>query len=461
MDAVVARRMAAELVNSEIGGWKVTEYVNCGKSAIVLRGWRDENVAALKVFDPDLVQRFGRGSQLARIDREKTLIGKNHPNLVSIFDGGECPQTGYLFVAMEYIEAPNLAAALQMLPRDGIRSVISQVAAAAEFLESLNLAHRDIKPENIVITQSWARTVLLDLGVLRPLSGSDLTDETNAKPFIGTLRYASPEHLLRENDESSSSWRALTFYQIGAVLHDLIMRRPLFAEYSEPYGRLVHAVLRTVPTLDATDVDPELISLAKDCLVKSPEHRLRFVTWERFQFRPGSTSALSQAREKLAKRRAQSSSYRPTELTEHERLVFREDIINQLAAIVRQLCVSNPDVPPVEVRGALTPDGGVCTVLFPGTESFSLSQEVNIQITLALVDYVDSSIRLTAEARAGEPTTGGEPAIMFEGVLEWGRVRIALDCVICAALVDAQDFFERGGRNAAIDLRMTCGGQLG
>ena len=461
MDAVVAQRMAAELVNREIGGWNVTEYVNCGKSAIVLRGRREEKVAALKVFDPDLVQRFGRASQLARIEREKALVGKNHPSLVSIFDGGECPQTSYLFVAMEFIEAPNLAAVLQTLPRDRIRSVISQVAAAAEFLEGLDLAHRDIKPENIVITESWARTVLLDLGVLRPLSGSDLTDETNAKPFIGTLRYASPEHLLRESDEAPSSWRALTFYQIGAVLHDLIMRRPLFSEYSEPYGRLVRAVLHTVPTMDAADVDPELISLAKDCLVKSPEHRLRFVSWERFQFRHGRTSAVAEAREKLAKRRALTASSGPTELTEHERLVLRGDLINQLAAIVRQLCVSNPDVPPVEVKGAETPNGGICTVSFPSTASFGLSQEVQVQVTLAIVDYVDSSIGLAAVARAGEPTTGGEAARIFEGVLEWGRVRIALDCVICAALVDAQDLFERGGRNAAIDLTTACGGDLG
>src|SRR5882672_199456 len=188
--------MKTELLNREVGGWVILDYMDCGKSAVVMRGRRDDKVAALKIFDPDLVERFGRATQLARIQRETTLVGKNHPNLISIYDGGECSSTGYLYVAMEFVEAPSLASALLTLPRDRIRSVICQVAAAAEYLELLGLVHRDIKPENIVVTEAWARTILLDLGVLRPLSGSDLTDETNKKPFIGTLRYAAPEHLL-------------------------------------------------------------------------------------------------------------------------------------------------------------------------------------------------------------------------------------------------------------------------
>ena len=36
----------------------------------------------------DLVERFKRDVQLERIRRERTLIGKHHPNLVQIFGGG-------------------------------------------------------------------------------------------------------------------------------------------------------------------------------------------------------------------------------------------------------------------------------------------------------------------------------------------------------------------------------------
>jgi len=436
------------------------EYVNCGKSALVMKARRDDQIAALKIFDPDLVQRFGRVVQLSRIARETTLIGKNHPNLVGIYDGGECPSTGHLFVAMEYIDAPNLGSTLETLPRDGIRSVLSQVAAAAEYLESMELVHRDIKPENIVVTAGWARTVLLDLGVLRPLAGSDLTDETNSKPFIGTLRYAAPEYLLRENEDSAESWRALTFYQLGAVLHDLIMRRPLFSDYSEPYGRLVQAVLHAVPAVDAPDVDPELLSLAKDCLVKSAEHRLRFVSWNRFQFRSNGISAVSEARQKLAQRRALLSSQSPQARNDHERTAFRADLLNQMAATVRQLCVANPDVPPVEIQGSTTEESATCLVTFPAAASFGLHQPVKVSLVLHVVDYGDSSILIAVGAHTGDATNCRTDARLFEGVLEWGRVRAAVDGVICHVVVRAQELFEVGSRDIVIDLAAVLGGQF-
>ena len=44
--------------------------------------------AALKIFDDDLIQRYGDKVQLERIHRELGLIGRHHPNIVSILGGG-------------------------------------------------------------------------------------------------------------------------------------------------------------------------------------------------------------------------------------------------------------------------------------------------------------------------------------------------------------------------------------
>jgi serine/threonine protein kinase len=75
------------------------------------------------------------------------------------------------------------------------------------------------------LLDEFKRLVLLDLGVLRPIAGSTLTDANGIQAFVGTLQYSSPEFLLRQEEESLDGWRSLTFYQIGGVLHDLIMRR--------------------------------------------------------------------------------------------------------------------------------------------------------------------------------------------------------------------------------------------
>jgi len=86
----------------------------------------------------------------------------------------------------------------------------------------------------IILLDGLKRLVLLDFGVLRPIGKPGLTDGTGHRSFIGTLQYSSPEFLLRKEEDSLLGWRAVTIYQIGGVLHDLVIRRPLFADFADP-----------------------------------------------------------------------------------------------------------------------------------------------------------------------------------------------------------------------------------
>lgn len=245
--------MASELLNMTIGGWHIDSFCKGGKSALVFKSHKDDIVGALKVFDSDLIDRFGSDSQAARIERELSLKGKEHPNLVKILDGGRCDTSGYWYIVMEYIDAPTLAEILETLPRESIRPIISQVASAAQFLEDLQLAHRDIKPDNIAIYRDFRNAVLLDLGVIRPFGMSEMTDEDQVT-FVGTLQYSSPEFLIRDEIDTMEGWRAVTFYQLGAVLHDMIMRKRIFSDFVNPYARLVKAIEQEIPHIEARDV---------------------------------------------------------------------------------------------------------------------------------------------------------------------------------------------------------------
>jgi len=235
MDTIVAKRIETELVGREVGDWRIEGRIDQGKSAVVFRAAGDGGLAAVKVFDPDMVERYGKTTQLARIERELQLRGRHHPNLIKILGGGECAKTGYLFVAMDLVDAPNLGSVLKSVPPARIWPIISQVASAARFLESLGLAHRDIKAGNIAVSRDYQQAVLLDLGVLRPFGVTGLTD-TEKQSFVGTLQYSPPEFLVREEEDSPDGWRAVTFYQLGAVLHDLIMGEPIFANQCESYA---------------------------------------------------------------------------------------------------------------------------------------------------------------------------------------------------------------------------------
>jgi serine/threonine protein kinase len=274
--------MQASLIGQTIDGWHIDKAHGFGKSAVVMGGAKEGTRGAVKVFHPELIELFGRDVQLERIRREKSLIGFTHPNLVTILDGGECHTTSHLYVAMEELSWGNLRENLDGVPAAYFRQIISQLAEAARALEGRGLAHRDIKPENIAISPDFKRIKLLDLGVLRPAGVSTLTD-VNARPFIGTLRYSSPEYLQRLEEDSTEGWRALTIYQIGAVLHDLLMRRELFSAESEPFSALVQAVLTSVPSVH--NEDAELARLCKYCLVKSPATRLKLVSWNDLLFK--------------------------------------------------------------------------------------------------------------------------------------------------------------------------------
>jgi serine/threonine protein kinase len=261
MDTIVAKRIETELVGREVGDWRIEGRIDQGKSAVVFRAAGDGGLAAVKVFDPEMVERYGKTTQLARIERELQLRGRHHPNLIKILGGGECAKTGYLFVAMDLVDAPNLGSVLKSVPPARIWPIISQVASAARFLESLGLAHRDIKAGNIAVSRDYQQAVLLDLGVLRPFGVTGLTD-TEKQSFVGTLQYSPPEFLVREEEDSPDGWRAVTFYQLGAVLHDLIMGEPIFANQCEPYGLLARAVERVIPKIENTLVPADLVVLA-------------------------------------------------------------------------------------------------------------------------------------------------------------------------------------------------------
>ncbi|MDR7867747.1 MAG: protein kinase [Sporomusaceae bacterium] len=395
MDETRARRMSEELIGKSIGKWKIIEYINNGKSALVFKGMFRKKIGAVKIFDPELIERFGKGTQLERIQRELLLRGKKHDNLISIIDGGECSATGHLFVVMNYLNMPSLDSVIKNVPNENIRKIISQIASAAQYLESLNLCHRDIKPSNIAITPDYKKAILLDLGVLRPIGNSNLTDG-NARQFIGTLRYSSPEFLMRTEKDSIDGWRAVTFYQIGAVLHDLIMRKPLFDEYSDPFAKLVNAVQNITPNINANtaEISPDLIHLASTCLIKNPEVRLQFLRWENFSQTEQSSQSIDAIKERIRQRHLAAQSDRFGQLKESEtrrRLQLKEQILEKLERIIRSVCSRKHNFPPMEVRTSAQQ----LIVIFPPSSPHQLSASLYLCINMELLDFDTKAISLS------------------------------------------------------------------
>ena len=394
MDKAQAKLFAENLTGKTIGGWTVGEPLGHGKSAVVMRATKGAEVGALKAFHPELVERYGEATQLERINRERSLIGLEHSNLVKILDGGKCAGTGTLFVVMEIVAYPNLQEVLPQIPVGNVRSIIQQLAAAAYFLEQHGIVHRDIKPENVAISTDFSHVKLLDLGVLLPIGISGLTD-VDHRTFIGTLQYSSPEFLERKEKQTMEGWRAVTFYQLGAVLHDLLMRYPIFAKELDPFSVLVRAVFETKPEVYGDDV--KLVRICNHALIKNPSTRLQLLTWSDF-LEIEKDQDLHQISNRIADRQKyfRSTTQNAESLHfEHQRLLRQslEDLCQQMEVKLGIIFADFPFFPLRRTETAIyvpAQSGGI-SIFFEKNSQLGLPAHLAIALRLRLLDENNGS----------------------------------------------------------------------
>ncbi len=287
MDGILAQEMFAAFQRAPpLTGYVFIDVLGNGKSAAVFRATAPSGSSrAIKVYDPELAARYGAAVQEGRQQRELTLANHTCPNLVQIYGGGKLATNKgeATYLEMEYVEGFDLSAKIAPRAFDdaAIRKALRELCVAADYLHQRGLCHRDIKTDNIRLRPN-GHLVLLDLGVLRPLGRSDLTDTPTNRYFVGTLRYAPPELLHRREDaEDTNAWRAIDVYQIGTVLYELIQGAKLFAHVpDDPYADLVIAVDEHRPSLVRSDIGEDLIRLSRNALEKEPASRLRAAPWQ-------------------------------------------------------------------------------------------------------------------------------------------------------------------------------------
>ena len=184
---------------------------------------------------------------------------------------------------MEYLPGNSLDKLIGKIPSSLVVQLAGQLAKAARYLEEQDLVHRDIKPANVVISEDFQILTLLDLGVVHPLISEKDEWQLSGEEFVATLRYSPPEFVRREEDRSSKeAWRAVTFYQIGATLHDMIMGKMLFSGFDSPKSILDESVRFRTPEVKSKDIDGWLMQTVRACLLKDWRQRLQLVSWDSF-----------------------------------------------------------------------------------------------------------------------------------------------------------------------------------
>jgi len=140
----------------------------------------------------------------------------SHPNIVRVYDVGVSGE--YLYFSMERLRGRTLRELLKAqrpkrLPLPTVTSIARQMIEALQYAQRF-IVHRDLKPENIWLCADGT-VKLMDFGVARPLSGSDLTRTGMA---FGTPHYSAPEQWESAKDVD---WRA-DQYSLGVMLYEML-----------------------------------------------------------------------------------------------------------------------------------------------------------------------------------------------------------------------------------------------
>ncbi|MCC7534740.1 MAG: serine/threonine protein kinase [Deltaproteobacteria bacterium] len=236
---------------------------------------------ALKVLDPstsrqpDVVPRFQREAKASsRIES---------PHVVRLLDFGEAGG-GLLYLAMELVEGPTLAAELRAhgaMPWREAARIGRDVALALAAAHAAGVVHRDLKPDNVALAGAKRVVKVLDFGIAKIVQRDD--DSAGAEggraekkltmvgTIVGTPGYMSPEAIAHEPVDARSD-----LYALGATLFELCAGRPPFVEPARA-AMLAHHLKTPAPALcdvaPSREIPAALETLIGSLLAKRPDDR--------------------------------------------------------------------------------------------------------------------------------------------------------------------------------------------
>jgi serine/threonine-protein kinase len=187
---------------------------------------------ALKQILPDVVadEAFVR----MFLDEARITAAFAHPNIGQVFDLGEDPHTGDLYLAMEFIPGQNLE---QVIRRASTRQVAMPIGFAARVVrdaclglhyahtftdptgQPMAVVHRDVSPKNVMVTYG-GQVKMIDFGIAKARGRLNRTQVGIVK---GTTGYMAPEQVKNEPLDGRTD-----LFASGVILHELLCGERLF-----------------------------------------------------------------------------------------------------------------------------------------------------------------------------------------------------------------------------------------
>ncbi len=249
-------------------GYEILQQIGRGAMGVVYkaRHVKLNRVVALKMI---LAGVHAGKVERERFQRETEAVARfQHPNIVQIFDVGECEDRPYC--ALEYIDGGNLQQELADRPMDPNEAarLTQKLAEAIHYAHEHGIVHRDLKPANVLLTTDGVPKIT-DFGLAKSLEGDSGQTDTGA--ILGTPSYMAPEQAWGRSKEIGPP---ADIHALGAVLYDMLTGMPPFQ------GDTVIDTLQLVQSNDPVPprrirpkIPRDLEVICLKCLSKEPSGR--------------------------------------------------------------------------------------------------------------------------------------------------------------------------------------------
>jgi tRNA A-37 threonylcarbamoyl transferase component Bud32 len=213
------------------------------------------------------------------IDEARITAQLFHSNICQVLDLGLVPDGGGHFIAMEYIDGPDLHSLLKRAPEgfelEAALFVVSEVLAGLHYAHTcedvdgtpFGIVHRDISPPNILISRE-GEVKIIDFGIAK---ARNRLVRTSTGVIKGKFHYMSPEQALGMPVDHRSD-----LYAVGLVLYELLRGESPCAGLSQM------EILSQIgePRLDRLDEYRPDVTRGLSCIVEravacSPEDRFQ------------------------------------------------------------------------------------------------------------------------------------------------------------------------------------------
>jgi serine/threonine-protein kinase len=260
----VERLLKGEQFGFYYGRNKVLYFVGSGTFARVYRAVNQETdqVAAIKV----LRQRFSNDAEKVESFKREAEVGTTlrHQNIVSVYEVGS--QRGSHYMAMEFIEGPNLRDFLKMrkkLEPVEATELANDIARGLDYAFRRGISHRDLKPSNVLVS-SKGQAKIVDFG----LAGADpdLSDEALADlDNPRTIDYAALERAtgVRKDDARSD------IFFLGCIFYNMLAGVPPLQETRDRMQRL--SKTRFTSVLPLGEIAPHVPKIVVKVVSKAME----------------------------------------------------------------------------------------------------------------------------------------------------------------------------------------------